>query len=1065
MQVKVKNIVTEFQLKLIKTYYPHVKVISSGKRKPHPHICLYIGRAIGEKKFFKQYNNKIVVDVGCSRRNFFRKNVHGMESSRLPHILTKFQGVKEEFRTPFDNKHTFCRCRFTGDRCTHLSFQPDVALCTHSIYYNTPEEVLNMVEGTTTKTLVAIHHVFPNASGRFFSTDVVRPSKGSTTTVTKPPEARYLVKGDNVIMHARGNDQTYAHPHSRWILNPNRMYDGGYRVDRNRYLIWSTHYLDTQNTVAYTTFTTTDRIEVPSVPYGTKYTYVDHTRISEVVDKDLGKKLKVLMPKSRVWIGSDVLVTNSGKTTIPLKLIGRAMNFMVGKQINQKSITGLYGELRRLNRSKNFEVGMSQNDAAQVLPKIVNCVIQSTVDAFHETKGFLDYRNHKKVQDYNKHVHYEVWRFKWWEFIAPLLVFSICLFLVLSYPLNIYVLIGGMLGMIGSSWWLAPLLMTYASCGDGDITMVPLWVTILLLVLLFILIRLVKKQLNKYRAWKLFKTEVETVRRTLDVEGPIPEGAGLVEQDTWYTVEEARQKFPQRDGVRVKWNNRQYEAKEKNGVVVAGPVYNWAAPQVFKVSRLNTTISLISRVFRETNNKPTKYLRNVACMDNEYQISECNGQTISYVTEFTIGDQVFEHPGVITFEKYVNRFPKGKRNRIIRELEKFSRGESYDVHLIYEMFIKKEKQMVISREEYSLVKPRAIQGVSWLSKALAGPWFLNYTYSMKFNFNPYNWLWYCSGYTTEVFNFWVNYTVEQLGGHENVEIVYSDFSTYDISQQVLHTERSNSFYRKLGFEKNVKMGKAILTSKMKTRGYSDACSYTFDGMKKSGDHDTSTDNTKNSLENHGSFFKTCNIECRIAALGDDVIAFVSVKSRRKIFKTLKNLSEALEQHSASNGYDLKVLYTENIVEAEFLSMKFFPVGNKYMVGKKPGRVLSKMGYMMNRFPRTQLELTELFKGTLISYKATSWHVPFLRVYLQECLSYLSKYKAKFSETSEYLLQGNTYCDPTVETWTAFEAFYGLNVEDENIFRTDLRSKLKKHGLLYLHSSTYVEMMYELEQVL
>ena len=144
---------------------------------------------------------------------------------------------------------------------------------------------------------------------------------------------------------------------------------------------------------------------------------------------------------------------------------------------------------------------------------------------------------------------------------------------------------------------------------------------------------------------------------------------------------------------------------------------------------------------------------------------------------------------------------------------------------------------------------------------------------------------------------------------------------------------------------------------------------------------------------------------------------------------------------------------------EFLSCRFYPVLDGYAIGKKPGRVLAKMGWMLYKPNRTQEVWRSLLKASLLSYKHTGLHVPFLRVYLRVLYENLKDVDALFEDpTLQYRLKGDKLYVVTAETWYAFERLYGLDREDERDFEKLLRSQQPP----YMFSCPMIEKMYAVD---
>jgi hypothetical protein len=148
--------------------------------------------------------------------------------------------------------------------------------------------------------------------------------------------------------------------------------------------------------------------------------------------------------------------------------------------------------------------------------------------------------------------------------------------------------------------------------------------------------------------------------------------------------------------------------------------------------------------------------------------------------------------------------------------------------------------------------------------------------------------------------------------------------------------------------------------------------------------------------------------------------------------------------------------------AEFLSGRYWPTKFGYRFGKKPGRVLAKIGYLLAKQGRKPADYQRSFKGTLVSYLPTANHVPFLRVYIHECLAFMTGIQADYSGT-RYRVKGGV-CQADDETWAAFEELYGLNRDDERLFAVKVRDHLRGGRFGFL-DSWEVEVMHHIDFLL
>lgn len=193
----------------------------------------------------------------------------------------------------------------------------------------------------------------------------------------------------------------------------------------------------------------------------------------------------------------------------------------------------------------------------------------------------------------------------------------------------------------------------------------------------------------------------------------------------------------------------------------------------------------------------------------------------------------------------------------------------------------------------------------------------------------------------------------------------------------------------------------------------------------------------------------------IAFLGDDNMTIFSEHVIEKFGEDV--LINKCQVHMRRLGFSVKIGITNKPIECEFLSLRWYQVGSKLIVGKKPGRVLSKIGWFLAKTPRKRSEWLPLLKATMISYLPTCNHVPFLRVYISTVLRHLKKVKdVQLSERDSLRDPNSVVYEPTSETFVDFEELYGLDRTSEKNFERHLDKAIRRHGLSCIIDSPYIE---------
>jgi hypothetical protein len=413
-----------------------------------------------------------------------------------------------------------------------------------------------------------------------------------------------------------------------------------------------------------------------------------------------------------------------------------------------------------------------------------------------------------------------------------------------------------------------------------------------------------------------------------------------------------------------------------------------------------------------------------------------------------------------SLKQYLARYPTPKRIKIESTLESTDKEHLKIGNFCYNGFVKREAMMTITKGNFTPLRPRLIQGCSQYSKGYLGVWFLSYSNAMKLEWHYRNHIYYASGRTTNEINEWFEFQRERLG----FDIIYScsDFSKFDLTQGVDCIKAENDWYRQLGICQQ-KYGELQLRAKMNTTLYAGPYMVEYLAKRKSGDNDTSSGNTRNTAMLIVTYLKSVGFtrnDYSLGVLGDDCFMLFNANRFLRI-KTISKFNAELLSWADNAGYSLKLITTTKLMEVEFLSSKFYSTNEGYKFGKKPGRGLSKLGTFLHKYGADENDYLSYLKGTLISYKPTGNHVPFLRVFIQEVLKRLEGLTPKFDYVDDYILKGDTFETDTT-TWVDFENYYGLGEEQEEIFKQDFIELLDQYGLNFVMDSEMVDTIFELD---
>jgi hypothetical protein len=610
---------------------------------------------------------------------------------------------------------------------------------------------------------------------------------------------------------------------------------------------------------------------------------------------------------------------------------------------------------------------------------------------------------------------------------------------------------------------------------EGQVFRYGLIIVVLLLLTGTITLLNYLKDKHDYRMWDEFKSYVMNTRVSLGGTFPVPVGAGFPDIETWYD----KYAFPLNPSAKLKITACAKKLPPQlpaTRLVALG--FTTSVPAVFSRSVHNLHTGVRTRVVRYvTPPEPGVW----DFFEKKYpELSIINLEIgihypvpIEKFYYFDGEDHTFDESSY-TWEKYLERYPPKRRKYMERLKQRADDGEYKKKHLVSTAFIKKEKQMIIRKTPYEAVKPRVILGVSEPDKIMTGLWFWLFSCALKFSWNPSYWIWYSSGYYPRIFNAWFDSILAKFGN--DVLYVVSDFSTYDLTQGKRCMEREWRTFSLLGFVKNLKWGKYFRAAAMRLKIYGQGIKVELDAIRTSGSNPTSSGNSKNTGEFFAFFlldFLKPYRDFFLAVLGDDNFGIFRKSKVISVFGSVANFKQLLLAHATRLGYKLKVLVTDKILDAEYLSTKFYPTREGHKIGKKPGRCLCKLGWFLTKVgdSRTTNEWLGVLLGTMKSYLPTGNHVPFLRVYLKVITEYISKYhpKVKAKKVGDELykpwLQSDVVYEADDLTWDAFYEAYGLNEDDELEFEKEIKEGLKLYGLPMILDSYYVDILFNKELVL
>jgi hypothetical protein len=465
----------------------------------------------------------------------------------------------------------------------------------------------------------------------------------------------------------------------------------------------------------------------------------------------------------------------------------------------------------------------------------------------------------------------------------------------------------------------------------------------------------------------------------------------------------------------------------------------------------------------------------------------CN-HCVAWKTYERIQDQCILAESVtpVPFPLWNGRFPKGKAKTNRTVMEELEREGAYRRDFFYEMFVKKEPSVTYNDEdEAKEERPRAISAVSKKWKVLTGPFFKALSDWLAAFWNPYFYIWYVSGATSDDISAWFN---RHLSVMQCPVYYYLDYSKYDSCQKERALKAEVRLFERFGAY-FIPYWDFIVAAKINTVAYSKWVYYKVKGTRGSGESETSVGNSflngsifNMAIERYARWvleyvLKGMTItdemvqiyadvvKKHIAAIlmGDDFLAILDAH-----FIWVKLFAHAMRTVTFDLGFTIIDGLETKSMFCDFLSMLVIPTESGIKMGKKPGRNIARSGMLVDKGHNfSDPELAAIMYSNLNSAIPTSAHVPFLRVYVRLVMSHIKKTYPDLRVPKNYSKWERTQWKGTEGeadhlTWEAFEEKYGLSLADEMNFERYLRVSLERHGLFAILKHYSVTKMLSVE---
>lgn len=1018
--------------------FPEYEFRFEPRRPAHPHPYLALSRTLGGKGLRAEFRrlraspNQPILDVGLGLRNVGHANYHGCEASRSPHILAKLRDLMREHQDVTDTgrvrgtrAYTFCRHR--AEQCDCLAdTMPCGALFNHSIYYNTPAQVAAILLRTASCRGFAVYHKFLGDRGEFKIADVT--------------EATWERADGVIYMRVRGNNHVYAHPPADWLERPFHVVE----VAGNDYVLsvkdMPYDSLGVGHRVQLDVFPA-EEVELPPEPPAP--TDADEV---ETVPDDIASYLPQKYRSGKYVSKSGVTLVTSGDQSFsfPTEMAAKLRRMMFSKPFNSKTWTQVLSRASSVANPVLYPKTSQRFSTQQLMDAAPYAVVYALLRKLEDTNVLSLPWSPGLVGAWNQHN-------KVMSGVYPYSTLWLALCGLFSTVWSLFLFM--CVGPFRLALWLL-LLPMHVRCSNDSHN--GIWwsaaAVVFLVVLVFFALS-VSDNSDDYSDWDDWKTTYVEARVSERYDGSVRPADPLPTLDTLVNVSE----YPLREDARIKQYEDLGDPEPKPAFLAVGAVFNSAVPIVHPNTQRSYMAACRSRVLfsvPEAEPGPWKLHDNFT----EDLLPLVRGET-GPVPLCLRDDADWKAP---TYADWFDRFPKAKQERIKLWDVRYTCGDYDKKHLAYEGFVKREKIVGITSAPFSPLRPRVIQGCSMIEKVATGPWFYQYAKAMKYVWHAKHHIYVSSGATADEMNDWFMYHLDRLGGIDNVVFIGTDFSKFDLTQGEQCKTREHQFYRELGFCDQIPDGENILQAREDIVVYGAASKMEYTFRRQSGTNDTTAGNNRTTGQTMAGSYHALGAkpsEYALATNGDDAFTIMQLQRWNRIGE------EKLVNHVEELGFKLKIQVSEHPTDVEFISCRFYPVKGGYAIGKKPGRVLTKIGWMLYKPNRTAQDWESLLKGSLLSYEATGFHVPFLRKYLEvmdERLKHVEAQVDKDDRSLKYRMKGDKCYIVTDDTWAAFERVYGLTEDDEVRFEQMLK---EVKSMPYMFSSDAVEAMYVVDTLM
>jgi len=295
-------------------------------------------------------------------------------------------------------------------------------------------------------------------------------------------------------------------------------------------------------------------------------------------------------------------------------------------------------------------------------------------------------------------------------------------------------------------------------------------------------------------------------------------------------------------------------------------------------------------------------------------------------------------------------------------------------------FVKVENDLYTSPAGRKNKAPRLIQGAQPEFICIVGPWIMALQDSLKRAWSSDNNICFTSGVTAEAA---AKHITDGYGPW-----LEDDLGKFDSSIRSEWCEYEVWLCRKFGAPRAVL---DLMTANIATHGSTlHGWKYKCDGTRRSGDPYTSLMNSIINGLSHaylyckwtGKSAQQMRLSLRMLVQGDD-----------NCMRHQENVEFPWREGMSGLGFDSEAIYRNHFFEVEFCSCRLYAMGDGVTFGPKPGRVIAKMGYVIN--PPANVTQESMMRGIALGLVRATSFIPPLRSTVNRILELTDGHSAWF----------------------------------------------------------------------